>query len=192
MTHDYPYRGVSRTLLKDWSELKSDENPRYTIDGFNCFYGKRIKPTLKASFTSTGFPCIANISSKMLKRHCSTEELSTLCADHVVLIIGLDLSSKNVNSVLKGTDVESYTQRFQELVLLCSRMVPEEFDKVEKYTGGLPDNIQASVMASKPKMLQEAIELARSLMDQKNVDRAYTVGPSEKKEYAGTLPLCNK
>ncbi|GKG14733.1 hypothetical protein Tco_0354333 [Tanacetum coccineum] len=25
-----------------------------------------------------------------------------------------------------------------------------------------------------------------------NVARAYTVGPSEKKEYAGTLPLCNK
>ncbi|GKA55794.1 transducin/WD40 repeat-like superfamily protein [Tanacetum coccineum] len=96
MTQDYPYRGVSHALLKDWSELKSDENPRYTIDEFNCFYEKRIKPTLKASFTSTGFPCIANISSKMLKRHCSTEELSTLCADHVVLIMGLDLSSKNV------------------------------------------------------------------------------------------------
>ncbi|GJU57021.1 reverse transcriptase domain-containing protein [Tanacetum coccineum] len=33
-------------------------------------------------------------------------------------------------------------------------------DKVEKYTGGLPNSIQGSVMASKPKMLQEAIELA--------------------------------
>ncbi|GJZ04981.1 hypothetical protein Tco_0538256 [Tanacetum coccineum] len=97
-------------------------------------------------------------------------------------------------------------------------------DKVERYVGGLPDNIQGNVMASKPKMLQDAIELARSLMDQKvcayaarqadnkrridnnlgdnhaqqppykrqNVARAYTVGPSEKKEYAGTLPLCNK
>ncbi|GKA99543.1 putative reverse transcriptase domain-containing protein, partial [Tanacetum coccineum] len=78
---------------------------------------------------------------------------------------------------------------WDKLVLLCSRMVPEESDKVEKYTGGLPDNIQASVMASKPKKLQEAIELARSLMDQKNVARVYTAGPSEKKEYAGTLPL---
>ncbi|GJX86134.1 hypothetical protein Tco_0336908 [Tanacetum coccineum] len=38
-------------------------------------------------------------------------------------------------------------------------------DKVEKYIGGLPYSIQGSVMASKPKMLQEAIELARSLMD---------------------------
>ncbi|GKE61185.1 reverse transcriptase domain-containing protein, partial [Tanacetum coccineum] len=71
------------------------------------------------------------------------------------------------NLTMKGTDVESYTQRFQELVVLCSRMVPDESDKVEKYTGGLPNSIQGSVMASKPKMLQEMIELARSLMDQK-------------------------
>ncbi|GJZ17214.1 hypothetical protein Tco_0553337 [Tanacetum coccineum] len=68
---------------------------------------------------------------------------------------------------LNCTDIESYTQRFQELVLLCSRMVPDKTDKVERYVGGLPDSIHGSVMASKPKILQEAIELARSLMDQK-------------------------
>ncbi|GJR96575.1 reverse transcriptase domain-containing protein [Tanacetum coccineum] len=52
---------------------------------------------------------------------------------------------------VKGTDVESYTQRFQELVLLCSRMVPDESDKVERYVGGLPDSIPKSVMVSRPK-----------------------------------------
>nr|GEX67641.1 putative reverse transcriptase domain-containing protein [Tanacetum cinerariifolium] len=71
------------------------------------------------------------------------------------------------NLVVKGTDVESYTQCFQELILLCLRMVLDESDKVEKYTGGIPNSIQGSVMASKPKMLQEAIELTRSLMNQK-------------------------
>ncbi|GKB40841.1 putative reverse transcriptase domain-containing protein, partial [Tanacetum coccineum] len=134
------------------------------------------------------------------------------------------LETKLWNLVVKGTDVESYTQCFQKLILLCSRMVPNESDKVEKYTGGLSDSIQGSVMASKPKTLQEAIELTRSLMNQKlltyaarqaenkrkmdknsrnnqaqqlpykrqNVARAYAAGPGEKKEYAGTLPLCNK
>nr|GEU49213.1 putative reverse transcriptase domain-containing protein [Tanacetum cinerariifolium] len=48
------------------------------------------------------------------------------------------------NLVVKGMDVESYTQCFQELILLCLRMVPEESDRVEKYTGGLPDSIQGS------------------------------------------------
>ncbi|GKE47913.1 hypothetical protein Tco_1479171, partial [Tanacetum coccineum] len=39
--------------------------------------------------------------------------------------------------------------------------------KVEKYVRGLPDMIQGSVMASKPKTIQEAIEIANDLMDQK-------------------------
>ncbi|GJQ90056.1 reverse transcriptase domain-containing protein [Tanacetum coccineum] len=45
------------------------------------------------------------------------------------------------NLTVKGTDVERYTQRFQELVLLCSIMVPDETDKVERYVGGLLDSI---------------------------------------------------
>ncbi|GKF27548.1 putative reverse transcriptase domain-containing protein, partial [Tanacetum coccineum] len=34
-----------------------------------------------------------------------------------------------------------YTQRFQELALMCGRMFLEESDKIEKYVGGLPDMI---------------------------------------------------
>ncbi|GJT13817.1 putative reverse transcriptase domain-containing protein [Tanacetum coccineum] len=67
---------------------------------------------------------------------------------------------------VKGTDVESYTQHFQELALLCGRMFPEESDKVEKYIGGLPDMIQGSVMASKPKKMHDAIEFETEPMDQ--------------------------
>ncbi|GKC24389.1 hypothetical protein Tco_1026539, partial [Tanacetum coccineum] len=52
------------------------------------------------------------------------------------------------NLKVKGTDVESYNQRFQEWALMCKRMFLEESDEVEKYVGGLPDMIQGSVMAS--------------------------------------------
>nr|GFB37052.1 putative reverse transcriptase domain-containing protein [Tanacetum cinerariifolium] len=38
---------------------------------------------------------------------------------------------------------------------MCSRMFPEEIDKIEKYTGGLPDIILGSVKASKSKTMQE-------------------------------------
>ncbi|GJZ52928.1 reverse transcriptase domain-containing protein, partial [Tanacetum coccineum] len=71
------------------------------------------------------------------------------------------------NLKVKGTVVLSYNQRFQELALMCGRMFLEESDEVEKYVGGLPDMIQGSVMASKPKTLQYAIEFATELMDQK-------------------------
>nr|GFD45938.1 hypothetical protein [Tanacetum cinerariifolium] len=42
--------------------------------------------------------------------------------------------------------------------LLCRRMFSEEADKIQKYVRGLPDMIHGSVVASKPKTMQEAIE----------------------------------
>ncbi|GKD84018.1 putative reverse transcriptase domain-containing protein [Tanacetum coccineum] len=50
---------------------------------------------------------------------------------------------------------------------MCSRMFPKELDEVEKYVGGLPDIIQGSVMASKPKIMQDELEFATELIDQK-------------------------
>ncbi|GKF86679.1 reverse transcriptase domain-containing protein [Tanacetum coccineum] len=71
------------------------------------------------------------------------------------------------NLKVKGTDVIGYNQRFQELALLCVRMFPEESDKIERYVGGLPDMIHGNIIASKPKTMQEAVEMATKLMDTK-------------------------
>ncbi|GJR63472.1 putative reverse transcriptase domain-containing protein [Tanacetum coccineum] len=71
------------------------------------------------------------------------------------------------NLAVKGNDLTAYTRRFQELVLLCTRMVPNEEDKVERFVGGLPDNIQGNVIAAGPTKLQDAIRIANNLMDQK-------------------------
>nr|GEV52643.1 hypothetical protein [Tanacetum cinerariifolium] len=124
------------------------------------------------------------------------------------------------NLKVKGNDIGSYTQRYQELALICTKFVSDEKEKVDKYIGRLPDNIHGNVMSARPKTLDEAIELANDLMDQKlrtyverqtkskrifdnnnqaqqtpkrqNVAQAYAIESSERKEYAGTLPLCNK
>ncbi|GJV82265.1 putative reverse transcriptase domain-containing protein [Tanacetum coccineum] len=113
------------------------------------------------------------------------------------------------NLTVKGNDLTAYTQRFQELILLCTRMVPDEEDKSDR--------------------LQDAIRIANQLMDKKvqgyaarsaenkrrmesnlrdnrgqqppfkrqntsgqNVARAYTAGNNERRGYAGPLPYCNK
>nr|GEY85081.1 hypothetical protein [Tanacetum cinerariifolium] len=94
------------------------------------------------------------------------------------------------NLKVKGTDVVAYSQRFQEVALMCDRMFSEEIDKVEKYVNGLPDMIHGSVMATKPKILQDAIEFATELMNKKINTWAERNG--KRKEYARTLPLCNK
>ncbi|GKA97125.1 hypothetical protein Tco_0825019 [Tanacetum coccineum] len=120
------------------------------------------------------------------------------------------------NLKVKGTDVISYNQHFQELALMCARMFPEESDKIEKYVRVLPDMIHGSVMASKPKTMQDAIEFATELMDKKictfaeqqsenkrkqddnqhqqqnkrrNTGMAYAVGSGKKKSYRGSKPL---
>ncbi|GJZ11712.1 putative reverse transcriptase domain-containing protein [Tanacetum coccineum] len=94
------------------------------------------------------------------------------------------------NLKVKGTDVVSYNQRFQELALMCARMFPEESDKIERYVGGLPDMIHGSLMTSKPKTIQDAIEFATELMDKKISTFAEWSG--EKKPYGGSKPLCSK
>ncbi|GKB90130.1 hypothetical protein Tco_0962402 [Tanacetum coccineum] len=76
------------------------------------------------------------------------------------------------NLKVKGIDVVAYNQRFQELALLCDRMFPEETDKIERYVGGMPDLIYSSVVASKPKTMHEAIEMATELMDRR-IDNGY-------------------
>ncbi|GKE22142.1 putative reverse transcriptase domain-containing protein [Tanacetum coccineum] len=53
------------------------------------------------------------------------------------------------NLTVKGNDLTAYTQRFQELILLCTRMVLDEEDIVERFIGGLSDNIQGNGYAAR-------------------------------------------
>nr|GEU52322.1 hypothetical protein [Tanacetum cinerariifolium] len=71
------------------------------------------------------------------------------------------------NLKVKGNDVPAYTENFQELTLICTKFFVNEPEKINKYIDGLPDNINGSVKASKPKTLVETIKLANDLMDQK-------------------------
>nr|GEX08241.1 hypothetical protein [Tanacetum cinerariifolium] len=85
------------------------------------------------------------------------------CPQNEIKKLGMEIWDLKV----KGTDLTSYSQRFQELALLCGRMFLKESDKIERYIGGLPDMIHGSVVTSKPKIMQEAVEIATELMDKK-------------------------
>ncbi|GJU85667.1 putative reverse transcriptase domain-containing protein [Tanacetum coccineum] len=101
------------------------------------------------------------------------------------------------NLSVKNNDMTTYTQRFQELTMMCTKMVPEEEDRVEKFIGGLPNNIQGNVIAVEPTRLQDAIRITNHLMDKKL--KGYAVRNEENKRrfdnnYRGnrTLPYCNR
>nr|GEY38906.1 putative reverse transcriptase domain-containing protein [Tanacetum cinerariifolium] len=71
------------------------------------------------------------------------------------------------NLKVKGNDVPTYTNRFQELTLICTKFVANENEKIDKYISGIPDNIYGNVKSSKPRTLDETIKLTNDLMDQK-------------------------
>ncbi|GJZ05906.1 putative reverse transcriptase domain-containing protein [Tanacetum coccineum] len=73
------------------------------------------------------------------------------------------------NLRVRGNDVAAYTQRFQELALMCTKFLADETEKAD----------DSSRNNQQPHKKQ-------------NVARAYTVGPGEKKAYTGNLPLCTK
>ncbi|GJT24784.1 reverse transcriptase domain-containing protein [Tanacetum coccineum] len=77
------------------------------------------------------------------------------------------MESELWNLTVKNNDLAAYTQRFQELTMMCTKIVPEEEDRVEKFIGGLPNNIQGNVIAAEPTRLQDAVRIAKNLMDQK-------------------------
>ncbi|GJS34427.1 putative reverse transcriptase domain-containing protein [Tanacetum coccineum] len=113
--------------------------------------------------------------------HCSVENqikfsTCTLLAGALtwwnshVRIVGHDAAYVMTWTELKKKMADKYCPRNEMKKLeaeLWNLEVQEESDRVERYVGGLPDMIHGSVVASKPKTMQEATEMATELMDKK-------------------------
>ncbi|GJU04399.1 putative reverse transcriptase domain-containing protein [Tanacetum coccineum] len=89
--------------------------------------------------------------------------------------------------VLKKKMTDKYCP--QELTLICTKFVANETEKIDKYISGLPDNIYGSVKSSRPKMLDETIELANDFMDQKL--RTYAERQTDNKRKADDSSINN-
>ncbi|GKA37546.1 putative reverse transcriptase domain-containing protein [Tanacetum coccineum] len=106
---------------------------------------------------------------------------------------------------------------FNELALMCPRMVEPERVKVDAYIRGLTDNIKGKVTSSRPANLNEAMRMAHKLMEQKSQARderilegkkqkwenyqrgnssgnvrAMVTAPTDGKVSSGSLPLCER
>ncbi|GJR35931.1 putative reverse transcriptase domain-containing protein [Tanacetum coccineum] len=81
------------------------------------------------------------------------------------------MESELWNLKVKEYDITAYTTRFNELVLLCPKMVPTEKKKIMAYIHGLSENIKGEVTSSSPTTLNEAVRMAHTLMEQKSLAR---------------------
>ncbi|GJS31961.1 putative reverse transcriptase domain-containing protein [Tanacetum coccineum] len=87
------------------------------------------------------------------------------------------------NLKVKEYDVVAYTQRFNELDLMCPRMVEPKIVRVDAYIRGLTDNIKGEVTSSKPADLNEVVRMAYKLMEQKSQARDARILEGKKRKW---------
>ncbi|GJZ84971.1 putative reverse transcriptase domain-containing protein [Tanacetum coccineum] len=95
------------------------------------------------------------------------------------------------NPKVRGNDVAAYTQCFQELALMCTKFLANETAKIDKYI----DQKLRTYAERQNDNKRKADDSSRNDQQphkKQNVARTYTAGPSEKKAYIRSLPLCTK
>ncbi|GJT11161.1 putative reverse transcriptase domain-containing protein, partial [Tanacetum coccineum] len=107
-----------------------------------------------------------------------------------VRTIGHDVAYAMTWTNIKKMMTDKYCPRGEIKKLEVEMMFPEESDKIKRYVGGLPDMFYGSVMASKPKTMQDAIEIITELMDKKI--HTFVERSGENKPCGGSKPLCSK
>nr|GFA09607.1 hypothetical protein [Tanacetum cinerariifolium] len=96
----------------------------------------------------------SEVKQMMTDEFCPTEKVQ-------------NLEDELRNLKLRDMNIAAYTERFNELALLCPDVVPNEKKKVELYIKGLPEIIKGETTSSRPATLNEAVRMDHALMDQK-------------------------
>ncbi|GJU98581.1 putative reverse transcriptase domain-containing protein [Tanacetum coccineum] len=86
-----------------------------------------------------------------------------------VRTVGNDIAYAMTWTELKKKMTDMYWPRteIKKLEVELWELKSKESNKIEKYVGGLPDMIHGSVVASKPKTMQEATKMAIEVMDKR-------------------------
>nr|GEU87735.1 putative reverse transcriptase domain-containing protein [Tanacetum cinerariifolium] len=79
--------------------------------------------------------------------------------------MGIEQANNTTWTELKRLLRNKYCPQNEELAVLCPNMVPNTEKLMEVFIGGLPQSIKGTVTASKPKTLEEAINIAQRLID---------------------------
>ncbi|GJT22417.1 putative reverse transcriptase domain-containing protein [Tanacetum coccineum] len=140
--------------------------------------------------TTTTTPATTSVTNAQLQAMIDQGVTAALAACDALRSTNGKDSYNSGTGVRRNEQATHKTVGNDELALLCVRMFPEEYDKIKRYVGGLPDMIHGSVVASKPKTMQEATEIATELMDKRICTFADRTG--EKKLYGGSKLLCPK
>ncbi|GJR02434.1 putative reverse transcriptase domain-containing protein [Tanacetum coccineum] len=139
-----------------------------------CAKGKKVKfaaATLEGPALTWWKTKVATIGLETVNQMPWTEMKQLMTAEFCPIEEIQCMEHELWNLKTKEYDIVAYTQRFNELELMCPRMVETERVKVDAYIRGLTDNIKGEVTSSKPADLNEAVRMAHKLMEQKSQAR---------------------
>ncbi|GJZ26367.1 reverse transcriptase domain-containing protein [Tanacetum coccineum] len=88
------------------------------------------------------------------------------------------------NHAMVGAGHAAYTDRFHELARLVPHLVTREGKRIERYVYGLASQIQGMVVATEPKTIQKAVQIAGTLTDKALRNGSIKKNP-EKRENEG-------
>nr|GEX94074.1 putative reverse transcriptase domain-containing protein [Tanacetum cinerariifolium] len=166
MTPESVQAMIDQALLRnytngDGSQSSHEDNPRHVQTTRPCFFPDFMKCHPLNFKGNEGVVSLTQWIEKME----SIFNISGCAIENQGELKKLEIELWNLK--VKGNHVPTYTNRFQELTLICTKFAANENEKIVKYISGLPDNIYGNVKSSKPRTLDETIELTNDSMDQK-------------------------
>nr|GEX77267.1 hypothetical protein [Tanacetum cinerariifolium] len=174
--------------------IRALEHQRHKNDDKLNRFGKCVKVLEQR----TGPPDLTDLPPRK-----KPTELQPLAAHVLTRTFVVSWKGILVEPKVKGTNIVAYTQRFQELALVCPEMVTPETQMMERYIRGLSQNIKGNVTSSKLTDIHEKIvdnnrkwegnhnNNKYNQSKHQEVARVYTAGLTNKGKYARNLPHCS-
>ncbi|GJW03277.1 putative reverse transcriptase domain-containing protein [Tanacetum coccineum] len=176
------FHGVEGVIeLRRWFE-----KTKSVFEISECAEGKKVKfavATLEGPALTYWKTKVATMGLETMNQMPWTEMKQLMAAKFCPIEEVQRMEHELWNLKVKEYDVVAYTQRFNELALMCPRMVEPERVKVDAYIQGLTDNIKGEVTSSKPVNLNEAVRMAYKLMEQKSQARDERILEGKKRNH---------
>ncbi|GJR47441.1 hypothetical protein Tco_1315544 [Tanacetum coccineum] len=155
----------SRSVVDALAKYEANKNSRNEDDSHESGSGERRTVSTTHECTYSDILKCPPLNFKGTKGVIGLNQCALTWWNSHVKTIGHDASYGMPWKTMKKMITAKYCPRSEIKKLEIEIWNRKESDEVEKYVGGLPNMIQGSVMASKLKTMQEAIEFTNELMD---------------------------
>ncbi|GKC73507.1 putative reverse transcriptase domain-containing protein [Tanacetum coccineum] len=154
-----------------------------------CAEGKKVKfatATLQGPTLTWWNAMVATMGLETMNQMPWTEMKQLITAEFCPIKEVQRMEHELWNLKVKEYNIVAYTQRFNELALMCPRMVGPERVKVNAYIRGLTDNIKGK------KRSGESFRKSGVNNQKQGNARAMVTAPTDEKVSSGSLPLCER